>query len=265
MKTGHTLALRCCWLSALAAAAAGSRANGSGQLCAPPAGCALQYGGYFSRANVSAPTDYAPNTVWYYAPTRNTSGPDKPPLLVQFHGGGFVHGSPDVSCTDACQLAVASGMAYASVGYRFVTETYYYGAGAEEELLVLVDRAGALSVAADGRKMSDYKVRTGNQELITKCVHDAKTAMDFLLQANKAGTYGVSFDADRVGFTGSSAGGAEMWYLSLVCKYTSNVPLPVISARFSFYIKRERLLVVVTYRPKPAWPPPLHATFSGVP
>ena len=40
--------------------------------------------------------------------------------------------------------------------------------------------------------------------------------MDFLLQANKDGTHGVAFDPNRVGFTGSSAGGAEINYLALV-------------------------------------------------
>lgn len=156
--------------------------------------------------------DRTPNTLWYYAPPNAGGTLKPPPLLVQIHGGGFVTGFPYTTCRHECQAALDNGMAYASFGYRLVGQTHFYGdpATAEEEELVLVDRAGALSLAADGRKMSDYRVRTGNQELITKCVYDAARALDFLLEANQNGIHGVSFDPERVGFTGSSAGGAEI-------------------------------------------------------
>lgn len=194
----------------------------------PPAGVALQYGKYWASCDGPTPPrtcaageaiDRTPNTLWFYAPAKSAlSSGGKPPLLVQIHGGGFVGGFPYTTCRSECQAAVANGMAYASFGYRLVGQTHYYGntSHKQEEELILIDRAGALTIAEDGRKMSDYKVRTGNQELITKCVYDATKALDFLLQANHDGTHGVSFDASRVGFTGSSAGGAEINYLALV-------------------------------------------------
>ena len=133
------------------------------------AATAIRYGKYWASCQGPSPprtcqngadVDRTPNTLWYYAPP-HVDPSRKPPLLVQIHGGGFVSGFPYTTCRKECMAALANGMAYASFGYRLVGQTHYFGDGLahkQEEELVLVDRAGALSLAQDGRKMSDYKV-----------------------------------------------------------------------------------------------------------
>jgi len=134
------------------------------------------------------------------------------PVVVEFHGGGFTGGSATSEQTAAIDGFLQAGVAYASMDYRLVATKYYYGAGAAvcEEEFIHADSTGRLWLDASGMVASDYKVRVGRQEFNTKCSFDAAAGFEDLL--SRASTFGL--DVHRVGFTGSSAGGGEMHYLS---------------------------------------------------
>src|ERR1700710_2268195 len=64
---------------------------------------------------LSIPSDYGPIPALFYRATKDT----KPcPLLVYFHGGGFMLGSLALYDTTCRRLAAASGCAVLSVDYR---------------------------------------------------------------------------------------------------------------------------------------------------
>lgn len=74
---------------------------------------------------LSIPSDYGPIPARFYRPTKDS----KPcPLLVYFHGGGFMLGSLALYDTTCRRLAVNSGCAVLSVDYRMAPETQYPGA-----------------------------------------------------------------------------------------------------------------------------------------
>ena len=74
---------------------------------------------------LSIPSDYGPIPARYYRATKDK----KPcPLLVYFHGGGFMLGSLALYDTTCRRLAVAGGCAVLSVDYRLAPETQFPGA-----------------------------------------------------------------------------------------------------------------------------------------
>ena len=74
---------------------------------------------------LSIPSDYGPIPARFYRPTKE----QKPaPLLVYFHGGGFMLGSLALYDTTCRRLAVSSGCAVLSVDYRMAPETLFPGA-----------------------------------------------------------------------------------------------------------------------------------------
>lgn len=74
---------------------------------------------------LSIPSDYGPIAARFYRPTKD----EKPcPLLVYFHGGGFMLGSLALYDTTCRRLAVNSGCAVLSVDYRMAPETQFPGA-----------------------------------------------------------------------------------------------------------------------------------------
>jgi acetyl esterase len=74
---------------------------------------------------LSIPSDYGPVPARFYRPTRDK----KPcPLLVYFHGGGFMLGTLALYDTTCRRLAVQSGCAVLSVHYRLAPETQFPGA-----------------------------------------------------------------------------------------------------------------------------------------
>ena len=74
---------------------------------------------------LSIPSDYGPIPARYYRATKDK----KPcPLLVYFHGGGFMLGSLALYDTTCRRLAVAGKCAVLSVDYRLAPETQFPGA-----------------------------------------------------------------------------------------------------------------------------------------
>jgi acetyl esterase len=74
---------------------------------------------------LSIPSDYGPIPARYYRATKDK----KPcPLLVYFHGGGFMLGSVTLYDTTCRRLAAQSGCAVLSVDYRLAPETQFPGA-----------------------------------------------------------------------------------------------------------------------------------------
>jgi acetyl esterase len=74
---------------------------------------------------LSIPSDYGPIPARYYRATKDK----KPcPLLVYFHGGGFMLGSLALYDTACRRLAVAGDCAVLSVDYRMAPETPFPGA-----------------------------------------------------------------------------------------------------------------------------------------
>jgi acetyl esterase len=74
---------------------------------------------------LSIPSDYGPIPARYYRATKDKT---PCPLLVYFHGGGFMVGSLALYDTACRRLAVQSGCAVLSVDYRLAPETQYPGA-----------------------------------------------------------------------------------------------------------------------------------------
>jgi acetyl esterase len=74
---------------------------------------------------LAIPSDYGPIPARFYRATKGT----KPcPLLVYFHGGGFMLGSLALYDTTCRRLAVAGDCAVLSVDYRLAPETQFPGA-----------------------------------------------------------------------------------------------------------------------------------------
>jgi acetyl esterase len=74
---------------------------------------------------LSIPSDYGPIPARFY---RATKGAKPCPLLVYFHGGGFMLGSLALYDTACRRLAVAGECAVLSVDYRMAPETPFPGA-----------------------------------------------------------------------------------------------------------------------------------------
>jgi acetyl esterase/lipase len=74
---------------------------------------------------LSIPSDYGPIPARFYRATKNKK---RCPLLVYFHGGGFMLGSLALYDTTCRRLAAQSGCAVLSVDYRLAPETQFPGA-----------------------------------------------------------------------------------------------------------------------------------------
>jgi len=74
---------------------------------------------------LSIPSDYGPIPARFY---RATKGEKPCPLLVYFHGGGFMVGSLALYDTACRRLAVQGDCAVLSVDYRLAPETQFPGA-----------------------------------------------------------------------------------------------------------------------------------------
>lgn len=74
---------------------------------------------------LAIPTDYGPLPCRFYRPTRDAA---PCPLMVFYHGGGFMLGSLELYDTTCRRLAVKAGCAVLSVGYRLAPETQFPGA-----------------------------------------------------------------------------------------------------------------------------------------
>ena len=74
---------------------------------------------------LSIPSDYGPIPARFYRATKD----NKPcPLLVYYHGGGFMLGSTALYDTTCRRLAVSGNCAVLSVDYRLAPETQFPGA-----------------------------------------------------------------------------------------------------------------------------------------
>jgi len=138
--------------------------------------------------------------------------------VIHFHPGGFIKGQRTKNPGDEEVLAfVQDDFTYISVGYRLVNKKYYWKESptlqSEEEYIRVSDgrddyEKGEMSLVADTEMSQKYQVKVGRQEFVTKCLWDAKTAMDRILEK----TDWFMVDTTRVGFLASSAGGAEAHY-----------------------------------------------------
>jgi acetyl esterase len=83
-----------------------------------------------------------PVPVWLFRPARSGDAPL--PVLVYFHGGGFVLGDAVGDQSIACQLAVSAQAAVASVDYRLAPE-FPYPAAVDDgyQVLTWLERQGS--------------------------------------------------------------------------------------------------------------------------
>jgi acetyl esterase len=74
---------------------------------------------------LSIPTDYGPLPCRFYRPSKDAT---PCPLLIYYHGGGFMLGDLELYDTTCRRLAVKAGCAVLAVGYRLAPETQFPGA-----------------------------------------------------------------------------------------------------------------------------------------
>jgi acetyl esterase len=96
----------------------------------------------------SIPSEYGPIPARFYRATRD----ERPcPLLVYFHGGGFMLGTLALYDTACRRLAVAGDCAVLSVDYRLAPETQFPGAVLDAYAATrwASDNAGLLNIAPE--------------------------------------------------------------------------------------------------------------------
>ena len=174
----------------------------------------VRYGKYYSHDRTHREQKVKDANAYYiFSPARNGSAPR--PVVVSFHGGGFTGGAASSEMGARGRLLLRNGIAYVSIDYRSVATKYFYiddeGKKREEEF-IHAGEDGRLTLDAAAAPASGYAVRVGRQELITKCCFDAAAALSDLL--GRAEAFGL--DVHRIGFAGSSAGGAEAHYLQWI-------------------------------------------------
>ena len=198
------------WLSALASFTPRAiRLDPDPRIATPHDLTKVVYGPYYSLEGAQHSTEA--NTYYLFTPANATNTP----VVVEYHGGGFTGGGARHDYDTWIDSLLANGIAFASIDYRLVATKYFYdgGAGAPlEEQFIHARADGTLILDANGTVASDYRVRVGRQEFNTKCSFDAAAGFDDLL--TRAAAHGL--DPHRVAFTGSSAGGGEIHYLSWV-------------------------------------------------
>src|ERR1700749_3789238 len=74
---------------------------------------------------LSIPSDFGPIPARFYRAHKRT---EPCPLLVFFHGGGFMLGTLELYDTSCRRLAVKGDCAVISIGYRLAPETQFPGA-----------------------------------------------------------------------------------------------------------------------------------------
>jgi len=67
-----------------------------------------------------------------------------------------------------------------------------------------------LTIPQPPTKLTDYKVKIGRQEFVTKCIYDATRAMDYIIEHAAA----LNVDLNKISTMSDSAGGAEAHYLT---------------------------------------------------
>lgn len=171
----------------------------------------FKFGKYFKGMG-----DYSDNTYWCFVPNKYEEG-KKYPLVIDIHGGGFTMGSAmktpmskDPATINAADY-VGKGMIVCSLGYRLVTTKYFYkdsnGNNHVEEFLK-VDGKGRITIDSS-KIITDYKVKVGRQEFMTKCIYDAVQAFEHILTKSN-----LPIDPHNIGFYSVSAGTAEAAYLT---------------------------------------------------
>eukprot|EP00912_Choanoflagellata_sp_UC4_P000479 UC4_evm4s296 len=173
------------------------------------------YGPYFAK-RPDGSEDAECNSFYLFSPPEfDPSRGKKLPIMIQFHGGGFTGGSASSSLSPEINAYISNGFHYASMDYRMVATKYYYknrnGTEMEEEFLH-VNSSGHIWRDSSGMVMSDYKIKIGRQEFNTKCSYDAAVGLEYLLSI--ADKFGI--DVHSMAFTGGSAGGGEINYLTWV-------------------------------------------------
>ena len=95
---------------------------------------------------LAIPSDYGPIPARFYCGTRESA---PAPLLVYFHGGGFMLGTLALYDTTCRRLALAGNCAVLSVDYRMAPETIFPGAVLDAYAATrwASDHAGLLNIA----------------------------------------------------------------------------------------------------------------------
>jgi hypothetical protein len=158
--------------------------------------------------------DNTDNSFFLFKDPAHKKGDDPLPIIVHFHAGGFFMGEPWKKENDEIKAYLGKGFAVISAGYRLVTEKYFYlpedGGEKRVEELIHIRGNRTLELDSKGKTMSDYKVRVGKQEFITKFLYDATQVIESVIgNAEKLG-----LDVHRIVFLGESSGGAAIQYLT---------------------------------------------------
>ena len=99
---------------------------------------------------LAIPTDHGPLPCRFYRPTKDKS---PCPIMVYYHGGGFMLGSLELYDTTCRRLAVRSGCAVLSVGYRLAPETQFPGAVEDAYAAALWASRNAARLGADPARL----------------------------------------------------------------------------------------------------------------
>jgi len=135
------------------------------------------------------------------------------PAVVYYHPGGFVGMQPYIESNDVINSWTRAGFVYISVGYRLTPTRYYYndtdGSQKLEEFVNLLPD-GDVQLNQDGKTMADWKVYAGRQDVITKCMYDAKMSMNWIVENQEL----LGIDPMRLVFQTGSAGTGISNYLT---------------------------------------------------
>jgi hypothetical protein len=178
--------------------------------CIACTGVQVEYGKYASEDGATIDNSY-----FLFKDPAHKKGDEALPIIIHFHGGGFFMGEPWKQENKEIRDYLRKGFAVVSVGYRLVSQKYFYKSdGGEQKVEELIHIApdGGLELNVVGRTMDDYKVRVGKQEFITKVLFDAAAMIEHL--AEEAESLGL--DPHRIVFVGESSGGAAIQYLTWV-------------------------------------------------
>jgi len=175
-------------------------------------GVQVAYGKYQSEDG-----DQTDNSYYLFKPQLHKASDGTLPVVIHFHHGGFFGGEPWKIENQEIKSYLTKGFAVVSVGYRLVTEKYFYESGDGEnktltEELIHVSKDGNLTLDDTGKTMADYKVRIGKQEFVTKYLYDATQMMESLIENKDK----FALDVQRIVFVGESTAGAGIHYLTWV-------------------------------------------------
>jgi len=170
----------------------------------------IVYGKYYSKKTETGACDATGNSFTVF---RKSDVQTQQPTLIHIHGGGFLKGNRWDKPNFGINVLVKNGYTVISIDYRLVGHLYYYqtqmGAEQEEEF-INASPLGELTIPQPPTKLTDYKVKMGRQEFVTKCVYDATKAMDYIIEHAAA----LNVDLNSISTMSDSAGGAEAHYLT---------------------------------------------------